>query len=128
MIVDKPKDIEECVNIFLKNFNYKNKKELYKIDIDTLKAIIFGCAELKQKYSKIIKDSNFNNKEHDAYIIYDDVEHLDTKNNVIGYEREMTIKKLNPLPIKTPKKISKKTSKRISKKTTKKTSKRGHKK
>ena len=132
MIVDKAKDIEECVNIFLKNFNYKNKKELYKIDIDTLKAIIFGCAELNQKYSKIIKDSNFNNKDHDAYIVYDDVEHIDTENNVIGYEREMKIKKMNDISKKGYRKVSKKGSKKTSKKTSnkgsKKTSKKGSKK
>ena len=123
MIVDNPKQVEKCINVFLKKKNYKNKKELYKVDIDMLKTIILGCSELNAKYSNIIKNSDINNEDHDAYIIYDDVEYLDTSNNVIGYERELKIKKMDLSTTKNSKKTSKNVSKKISKKSSKKGSK-----
>ena len=123
MIVDNPKQVEKCINIFLKKANYKNKKELYKIYVDKLKVIILVCAEINANLSEVIKNSDFNDKDHDAYIIYDDVEHIDTENNVIGYEREMKIKKFNEEPNNPPKKVSKRASKKVSKKVSKKASK-----
>jgi len=98
MIIEDPKLIEKCTNIFLKQHNYKNKKELYKIDFDLLKKIVFKCAEIKKGLEdsfKSFKSGKFNEDDHDAYIVYNEVDHVDQNDNVIGYEKEMRIKKMD---------------------------------
>jgi len=95
MIIEDPKLIEKCTNIFLKQYNYKNKKELYKIDFDLLKKIVFKCAEIKKGIEDSFKSGKFNEDDHDAYIVYNEVDHVDQNDNVIGYEKEMKIKKMD---------------------------------
>jgi hypothetical protein len=102
------KRVESCTKTFIDKYKFKNKQELYKIDFDILKSIIFDCADMVKTLDDKMKNNNY-----DTYIIYDEYEEnefLDLNNNVIGYE-------------KIPKKIIKKSSKKSFKKTTKKTSK-----
>ncbi len=100
MTIDEPKQVEQCIKIFLKDYEYKKRHEIYKIDIDLIKNVIFSCNELNN-----IKE----HKNSDAYIIYDEydklesINYLDNDNNIIGYEK--IIKKAS-------KKASKKTSKK----------------
>lgn len=49
LIVDDPIAVENCTKIFLKDYKYKENKELYKIDIDVMKQVIFDCALLDRK-------------------------------------------------------------------------------
>lgn len=134
MLVDNPKYIEDCAKIFLNKYAYKKGQEIYKIDFDFIKTITNNCVEMI-KHLDFIKD----NKDNDAYIIFDDyetLEYLDTNGKIIGYEKntkdigtvnvifesdELKMKKLSRK--KTSKKISKKLSKKPSKKSSKKTSK-----
>jgi hypothetical protein len=112
MIIKDPKVIERCTNIFLKKYNYKNKKELYKIDFDVLKKIVFGCAEIQKGLEDKLKSGKFNEDDHDAYIVYNDVDHVDKNGNVIGYEKEMKIKKMDSINDRKHKSKSKSKSKR----------------
>ena len=100
LIVDDPKQVENCTKVFIEKYKFKNKQELYKIEHDKLKSIVFDCAQMTQS----IKDK-INEKQLDTYVVYDEFEEnefLDLDNKVIGYE-----------------KIQKKTSKKSSKKTSK---------
>jgi phage anti-repressor protein len=104
LIVDDPKQVENCTKVFIDKYKFKNKQELYKIEHDKLKSIVFDCAQMTQSIKDKIKE-----KQLDTYVVYDEFEEnefLDLDNKVIGYE-----------------KIQKKTSKKSSKKTSKKTSK-----
>jgi hypothetical protein len=80
----------------------RGKQELYKIDFDTLKSIIFNCAFLTKQFNKIISTNK--NNTLDSYIVYDEGtnEYLDTNNNIIGFEKVV-------------KKASKKTNEKSSK-------------
>jgi hypothetical protein len=112
IIVDEPKRVEKIIKIFINKLKFKNKKELYKINYDTLKSLVFNGAESIKNF-----DDATQNDKYDTYVLHDEFEEnefLDTNNNVIGYE-QIPIR----APIKTSKKISK--PKKISK--TKKTSK-----
>ena len=46
MIVDNPSQVENCVKVFVDKFKFKNKQELYKIDYNILKSIVFDCADM----------------------------------------------------------------------------------
>jgi len=86
MIVEDDKVIENCVKLFAKDKQNKGNKELYKIDLDTLKKITFGCAEL----NKNISDSVKNKKNFDTYIVYDeklDATYIDLQGKKIGWEK-----------------------------------------
>lgn len=86
MIVDDSIKVEKCVKLMSKQFKYKENKELYKIELDKLKNIIFSCAHL----DKIIKDNIYNKEKYDSYIVYDDSKNFDYLNlngNTIGYEK-----------------------------------------
>jgi len=98
MIVDDPTQIENCMKIFTDKYKYRGSSEIYKIDFDLLKQVVFGCAELHAKFNNIKKDL-------DTYVVFDDsksIDYLDLNNEVIGYEKRM--KKI--------KKSSKKSSKK----------------
>lgn len=102
MIVDDLKQVENCTKIFIKKYKFKNNQELYKIDYDILKKVVFDCADMTKTFHEKIKESN----KYDTYVVYDEYEEnefLDLDNNVIGYE-------------KIPKTIIKKTSKKTGKK------------
>ena len=101
MIVDDPKQIENCMKIFTDKYKYRGSSEIYKIDFDMLKRAVYGCADLHAKFNNIKKDL-------DTYVVFDDsksVDYLDLDNNIIGYEKGTRIIK------KTSKKTSKKSLK-----------------
>ena len=101
MLVNDPKQVEKCVKIFAKTYKFRGNQELYKINFDMLKSIVFDCAKLTKDITKKINDS----EKYDTYIVFDDsksVEYIDLNNNVIGYEKG----------IKSKKKISKKSTKK----------------
>ena len=86
MIVDDAKKVEKCTKIFIKQFQYKGNKELYKMNIDNMKKSIFGCAELDDIITKSMNNTN----KYDTYIVYDDsknIEYIDVNDNIIGYEK-----------------------------------------
>jgi phage anti-repressor protein len=114
MIVDNPKNVENCVKIFIDKYKFKNKQELYKIDYDILKSVIFDCAEITKNINDKIKNKN----DYDTYIVYDEYdenEFIDSNNNFIGYEKTYK-KSSNKLSKKVSKKTSKKSSKKLSNK------------
>ncbi|ARF10295.1 hypothetical protein Hokovirus_1_174 [Hokovirus HKV1] len=123
MAVENSKVVENCVKLFAKNNQYKNNKELYKIDFDTLKKLSFDCASISNKLNTITK----NKKDFDAYIVYDsklDASFIDLQGKTIGLEQGKTIKKSSKkLSKKLGRKQSKKQSKKASKKQSKKLSK-----
>ena len=83
------KKLESCVKIFAKVKRVRGKTELYKMDTNVLKKLIFKCAEVDMNlYDNEIADENY--KKYDAYVIFDDseaIEYLNTKGDVIGYEK-----------------------------------------
>jgi len=96
MIVEDDKRVEKCAKLFAKAFQYKANKELYKMNNDNLKEIIFDCAKTDQRVNQIIE----NNKNLDTYIIYDDsktIEYLNLNNNVIGIEKTKKHTKRNTI-------------------------------
>ena len=116
MLIDDPKKVEDCTKVFTTKNIVRGKQELYKIDLDTLKSIIFNCAFLTKQFNEVLK----NNDTFDSYIVYDEGtnEYLDENNNIIGFEK--VVKKSSK---KASKKVSKKASKKASKKVSKKASK-----
>ena len=89
MHTTNPDTIENCSKIFAKAYKLRGKQELYKMDIDKLKKIIFDCAMIQNKIDNSMSYPN-NIKEYDTYVVFDDgeeIEYLDTKNNKIGYEK-----------------------------------------
>ena len=134
MIVDDPKKVENCTKVFINKYKFKNKQELYKIDYDILKSLVFDCANLAQS----IDDKIINKNEYDTYVVYDEFEEnefLDLDDNVIGYEKipkkpsKITTKKPSKITTKKPSKIiTKKPSKIKTKKPSKKSSKKPSKK
>jgi len=95
MIVDDAIKVEKCTKLFVKKFQYKGNKELYKMDIDDLKKSIFGCAQIEDMMDKSIQDKmnkNINNTaKYDTYIVYDDskkIEYLNLNGDVIGYDEK----------------------------------------
>jgi phage anti-repressor protein len=93
MLIDEPKKVEDCTKVFTAKNIVRGKQELYKIDFDTLKSIIFNCAFLSKQFNKIIYTNE--NNTLDSYIVYDEGtnEYLDTDNNIIGFEK--VVKKVN---------------------------------
>ena len=81
MLIDEPKKVEDCTKVFTAKNIVRGKQELYKIDFDTLKSIIFNCAFLSKQFNE--------NNTLDSYIVYDEGtnEYLDTDNNIIGFEK-----------------------------------------
>lgn len=91
-MVKDPIKVEKCTKNYIQKYKFKNNQELYKIDHDLLKTIIFDCAD----FDKTMYDKISNYEKYDSYIIYDEyneVEYLDVDNNTIGYEETKKIKK-----------------------------------
>lgn len=95
--VKDDKSVEECSKAVLLKYNYQKGKELYKINIDSIRTSVFNCAINVQQVD------NESLKGLDAYVLFSENE---------------TVKKMSK---KTSKKVSKKTSKKSSKKIFKKT-------
>lgn len=86
MLIDDPKKVEDCMKSVTKEYQLKErgKQELYKVDFDVLKGVIFGCAELTKK----VKDM-MTNKDLDTYVVFEDKyqERLDLDGRVIELEQ-----------------------------------------
>jgi hypothetical protein len=92
MIVEDKKRVEACAKLFSKTYQYKGNKELYKMERDKLKRIIFKCADI----DKDVLEKMENEKENtNTYIVYDDsktIEYLNLDGEVIGMEKPETRK------------------------------------
>ena len=86
--VNNKEAVENCVKSLIMRHRYKPKQEIYKVNIEIIKNAISDCASLDIKYN-----DSYDNKDIDAYIIFDDPD----------------IKKLKDIK-KLPKKKSKKNS------------------
>ena len=131
MLIEDAKKVEDCMKIFINKYKFRGNQELYKIDLDTLKNVVFDCAILNENFNETIK----NNKDLESYIVYneeeeEEEEYLDKDDNIIGYDmvKKTSKKKSKKTSRKKSKKTSKKTSKKKSKKNNKKTSKKKSKK
>lgn len=122
IIIDDPKKVEKCTKTFVNKYKSKNKQELYKINHDILKSVVFNCADLKKSFD----DRIMNKDKYDAYVVYDEhveSDYLDLDGNVVGYEKisKKSSKKPSGKPSKkSSKKLSKKPSIKLSKKPSKK--------
>jgi hypothetical protein len=77
--------------MILEKKKVRGKQEIYKIDLDIMKEIIIGCAELNA-----ILEKSDDRKKYNVHIIFDDtrtIEYLDLDNNVIELEKPHKIKK-----------------------------------
>ena len=87
-IVNNSNDVENCIKLFSKNFR-KGKKEQYNINYDTLKNIIFNCANIDK-----ITHNKINDEKIDTYIIFDDSKNVnyininDEKYNINSFDKE----------------------------------------
>jgi phage anti-repressor protein len=93
LLVDDPLLIENCAKLFLKKYQYREGKELYKVDVDTIKSVLFSCAVTGRTVDDGNKPANATDNDVDAYIVYDDanvkettIEYIDLDENVVGYE------------------------------------------
>jgi phage anti-repressor protein len=94
MLIEDAKKVEDCMKVFANKYKLRGNQELYKINLDTLKNIVFDCAILNDAFNKMIE----NNKDLDSYIVYneEEEEYLDKDNNKIGYDMiKKPIKKLS---------------------------------
>jgi hypothetical protein len=82
MLIDNAKKVEDCIKVFVNKYKFRGIQELYKIDLDILKNVVFDCAILNERFNEMIK----NNKELDSYIVYNEEEYLDKDNNNIGFD------------------------------------------
>ena len=84
MLIDDPKKVEDCTKVFTNKYKFRGNQEIYKIDFDSLKSIIFNCALMTKQFNNIeLKNNSF-----DSYIVYNEtIEYLDNNNNVIGLEK-----------------------------------------
>jgi excinuclease UvrABC nuclease subunit len=77
MLIDDPKKVELCIKLFLKDYEYKKGHEIYKINLDLIKNIVF-------EYNALNNIRNYTNNDSkgtdDAYIIYNDNDKLDSIN------------------------------------------------
>ena len=89
MYIEDPVKVEKCVKDFAKIKKAKGNKELYKTSVDTMRKLIFNCADFDMTMKDIV-NINDNYKKYDPYIIFDDEEHIEyinIKGDTIGYEK-----------------------------------------
>ena len=48
MIVNDPIRVENCIKSIAKEYKFRNKQELHKIDFDMMKHIVFECANISK--------------------------------------------------------------------------------
>ena len=89
ILVDDALKVENCTKIFLEQYRYRGKSELYKVDVDFLKSLLFDCAEIG---GTIYKKNMM--KKYDVYVMYDDydnafgdIEYLNENNEVVKYKK-----------------------------------------
>jgi phage anti-repressor protein len=95
MIVKNDKQVESCAKLFAKVYRYKGNRELYKMNNDMLKNIVYRCAEL----DKSVIDSLESNKSLNTYVVYDDaktIQYLNLNGEVIGMETKTIKNKPKP--------------------------------
>jgi hypothetical protein len=94
MLIEDAKRVEDYMKVFANKYKLRGNQELYKINLDTLKNIVFDCAILNDAFNKMIE----NNKDLDSYIVYNEEaeDYLDKDNNKIVYDMiKKPIKKLS---------------------------------
>jgi len=87
MIVNDDIKVEKCAKLFAKAYQYKENKELYKMHNDSLKQIIFDCANIDKNIIDNIKNNTTN---LDTFVVYDDsktIEYLNVNGDIIGMEK-----------------------------------------
>ena len=87
MIVDDPIRVENCIKSLTSEFKFRNKQELYKIDFDVMKSVVFECANM----SKSLDDKILDREKYDTYIMYDEYDEyelLDLNDEVVGYGKK----------------------------------------
>jgi hypothetical protein len=67
MLVKDNEFVENCVKGLIKDYQYKDRQEIYKIDIELIKKHTINCASLS------IIDDKLLNKNMDSYIIFNDI-------------------------------------------------------
>ncbi len=85
LIVEDDKRIERCSKAFVKAKQYKGNRELYKLECDTLKKVVLGCAEIDKAFAADLAK----NSKLDTYVVFDDskkIEYLNLNGEVIGME------------------------------------------
>lgn len=91
LIVEDDKRVEQCSKAFVKVKQYKGNKELYKLECDTLKKVVMGCAEIDKGFAADLAK----NKDLDTYVVFDDsenIEYLNLSGDVIGMETKSITK------------------------------------
>jgi len=91
LIVEDDKRVEQCSKAFVKAKQYKGNRELYKLECDTLKKVVMGCAEIDKGFATDLAK----NKDLDTYVVFDDsenIEYLNLNGDIIGMEAKSTIK------------------------------------
>lgn len=85
LIVEDDKRVEQCAKAFVRAKQYKGNRELYKLECDTLKKVVMGCAQVDKEFATdLAKDKNL-----DTYVVFDDsekIEYLNLSGDVIGME------------------------------------------
>jgi len=103
MLANDPKQIETCSKAILEKVKVRGNQEIYKIDVDKMKEVIMGCANISE-----ILENGETRKKYNVHIVFDDtktIEYLDLDNNVVGME--MPHKYIKNKPTKKSKKGSK---------------------
>lgn len=85
LIVENDKRVEQCSKAFVIAKQYKGNRELYKLECDTLKKVVLGCAEIDKAFAAdLSKNMNL-----DTYVVFDDsktIEYLNLSGEVIGMD------------------------------------------
>lgn len=108
--------VENCVKSLISDYRYKPHKEIYRVDIGMLKQSILECASLDIKF-----DKKYNNKNINAYIVFDDIKNNKTKSKSISksisksMSKSMSKSRSKPKSKTRPKSMSKSKSKSRSK-------------
>ncbi len=105
VIVEDDKRVENCAKAFIKAKQYKGNRELYKLECDTLKKVILGCAEVDKAFATDLSK----NKDLDTYVVFDDsrkIEYLNLSGDVIGMDTISSKKVKKSAKVKKSKKKS----------------------
>jgi len=60
--IDDVKQLQKLAQVFTKKYEYKNNKDILKINIDILRLILPQCSHMKKSIDK----------KYDTYVIFDD--------------------------------------------------------
>jgi phage anti-repressor protein len=119
MLIDNPEIIEKCAKGILKNLEFKERKEIYKVNIDFVKKTIINCVDIRKE-----KEFMENTDNNDAYIVFDD----NSSSNINLPSKKSSKKSSNKSNKKGSNKSNKKGSKKLSNKSNKKGSNKSNKK